>query len=190
MIDAPADNNPTALIARRLREERAKRQWSLDDLARHAGVSKAMLSKIERSTASPTAALLGRISGALGLTLSSLLATDQDHTARLVRLAEQPLWKDPQTGYLRRQVSPLSDMPVQLVEVELPAKARVGFPASAYSFIRQQIWMLQGTLDFFEGATRHRMQAGDCLELGPPQDCVFHNPGRAACRYLVVVTRR
>lgn len=184
------ETDPTALIARRLRAERGKRQWSLDDLAQHAGVSKAMLSKLERGTASPTAALLGRISGALGLTLSSMLATEQDGAVRLVRAEEQSVWKDPQTGYLRRQVSPLSDMPVQLVEVELPAKAEVAFPASAYSFIRQQIWVLAGALEFVEGTTLHRMQAGDCLELGPPTDCVFRNPGRATCRYLVVVTRR
>ena len=149
-----------------------------------------MFSKLERGTASPTAALLGRISGALGLTLSSLLATEQDGSARLVRAEEQSVWKDPQTGYVRRQVSPLSDMPVQLVEVELPAKAVVAFPASAFSFIRQQIWVLVGTLEFAQGTTHHRMHVGDCLELGPPADCVFRNPGRAACRYLVVVTRR
>ena len=70
------DDDPTPLIARRLRDERARRGWTLDDLARRAGVSKAMLSKLERCEASPTAALLGRISGALGMTLSTLLAAD------------------------------------------------------------------------------------------------------------------
>lgn len=184
------DNDPTQTIARRLKAERDKRQWTLDQLAQHTGVSKAMLSKLERGVASPTAVLLGRISGALGLTLSSLLAADEPAGARLVRVAEQPLWQDPQTGYLRRQVSPLSDLPVQLVEVELPPKAEVGFPASAYAFIRQLIWVLDGTLEFTEGPQTHRLQAGDCLELGEPSDCVFRNPGRSVCRYLVAVARR
>ena len=187
MID---NTDPTSIIARRLRAERDKRQWSLDQLAQHTGVSKAMLSKLERGVASPTAVLLGRISGALGLTLSSLLAADDPPGARLVRAAEQPRWKDPQTGYWRRQVSPLSDLPVQLVEVELPPKAEVAFPASAYAFIRQLIWVLDGTLEFAEGPHRHRLQPGDCLELGEPSDCVFRNPGRSACRYAVVVARR
>jgi quercetin dioxygenase-like cupin family protein len=124
------------------------------------------------------------------MTLSSLLAEEERPGARLVRAAEQPRWKDPQTGYLRRQVSPLSDLPVQLVEVELPPKAEVGFPASAYAFIRQLIWVLDGTLEFAEGMQTHRLQPGDCLELGEPSDCVFRNPGRSVCRYLVVVTRR
>src|SRR5262252_6495184 len=103
------DDDPTPLIALRLREQRARRGWTLDDLAQRAGVSKAMLSKLERSEASPTAALLGRISGALGMTLSTLLAPDGAAGARLVRRPEQPTWRDPATGYLRRQVSPLSD---------------------------------------------------------------------------------
>ena len=60
----------TLRIAARIRGERAARRWSLDDLADRASVSKAMISKIERGEASPTAALLGRLSAAYGLTLS------------------------------------------------------------------------------------------------------------------------
>lgn len=187
MVD---EHDPTPVIARRLRAERDQRQWTLDDLARHSGVSKAMLSKLERGAASPTAALLGRISGALGMTLSSLLAEPAAVGARLVRAAEQPQWTDPETGYLRRQVSPLTDMPVQLVEVTLPAGQVVRFPASAYTFIRQLVWVLEGQLEFEEGRQVHRLQAGDCLELGPANDCAFRNRGRKGCRYLVVVARR
>ena len=182
--------DPTPLIARRVREERRRREWSLDELARHAGVSKAMLSKLERGESSPTAALLGRIGGALSLTLGQLLADAEAPRARLLRRDEQALWKDPRTGYLRRQVSPVSDLPMQMVEVELPAGAEVAFPASAYAFIRQLIWVLSGTLEFVEGATTHRLRPGDCLELGAPADCVFRNPGRGACRYVVVVAKR
>jgi transcriptional regulator with XRE-family HTH domain len=187
--DPTSANDPTAAIARRLREERQRRNWSLDDLAQHSGVSKAMLSRLERSEASPTAVLLGRISGAFGTTLSSLLATDQPR-ARLVRSADQSVWKDPQTHYTRRQLSPQSDSPIQLVEVELPPRQKVAFPASAYAFIRQVLWVQSGTLEFTEGEQTVRLAPGDCLELGAPADCVFHNPGRSTCRYVVVVARR
>jgi len=185
-----AHPDPTPAIAQRLRHERQHRGWSLDELARRAGVSKAMLSKLERCEASPTATLLGRISGALGMTISTLLADADTAGARLVRHADQPTWRDPATGYLRRQVSPLSDLPLQLVEVELPAGARVGYPAAAFAFIRQAIWVLAGTLEFIEGDRTHRLQRGDCLELGPAADCTFANPGRATCRYLVTVVKR
>ena len=184
------NNDPTPLIAARLRDERRQRGWSLDELAGRAGVSKAMLSKLERGESSPTATLLGRICGAYGLTMSALVALPGDRRGRRVTRAEQPVWHDPQSHYLRRQVSPLSDLPLQLVEVELPAGAEVAFPASAYAFIRQLIWVLAGRLDFVEGEVVHRLNNGDCLELGAPADCVFRNPGRGVCRYLVALTRR
>jgi transcriptional regulator with XRE-family HTH domain len=181
-LSADRHDDPTPLIARRLKDERTRRNWTLDDMAQRTGVSKAMLSKLERCEASPTAALLGRISGALGMTLSTLLATGEHPRSRLVRAAEQGTWQDPQTGYVRRQVSPLTDLPVQLVEVALPAGAEVAFPASAYAFIGQFIWMLSGALEFVEGGHVHRLAKGDCLELGPPADCTFRKPSRAACR--------
>jgi len=190
MDNASDADDPTALIARRLRDERARRGWTLEQLAQRAGVSRAMLSKLERSQASPTAALLGRISGALGMTLSTLLAADDAPRSRLLRRAEQPLWRDPATGYLRRQVTPLSDLPVQLIEVEFPPGAEVAYPAAAFAFIRQAIWVLAGTLEFAEGTHLHRLRAGDCLELGQPADCVFANRSRAPCRYLVAVVKR
>lgn len=148
-----------------------------------------MISKIERGEASPTAALLGRLSGAFGLTLSTLLARAEKQSGRLVRAAEQPQWCDPATRYLRRQVSP-AEFPIELTRVELPVKASVSFPASAYVFIRQLIWVLNGRLTFMEGNATHKLGPGDCLELGLPSDCTFRNNGQSACVYLVAILRQ
>lgn len=189
MIDT-RDTDPTAVIARRLKQERQQRRWSLEDLAHRTGVSKAMLSKLERGQASPTATLLGRISGGLGVRIGSLLVEPARTDARLVRRADQAVWQDPATHYVRRQVSPLNDSALQIVEVELPPGRRVCFPASAYAFVRHLIWVLAGTLEFTEGAQRHRLEAGDCLELGPPADCQYRNPTKSPCRYAVVTARR
>jgi uncharacterized cupin superfamily protein len=60
-------------------------------------------------------------------------------------------------------------------------------PASAYVFLHQLIWILDGSLVFIEGPTRHEMEEGDCLELGPPSHCVFKNESKAPCVYAVVV---
>ena len=49
----------------RLRSERQGRGWSMDRLAEASGVSRAMISKIERGQSSPTAVLLGKLSAAL-----------------------------------------------------------------------------------------------------------------------------
>jgi transcriptional regulator with XRE-family HTH domain len=183
-------NDPTPQLAARIRLERAARNWSLADLAQVSGVSKAMISKIERGEASPTATLLGRLSGAFSLTLSALLARAELGGGRLLRANAQPQWRDPATGYVRRHVSPASDLPLELIQVELPAEAAVTFPASSYAFLRQLVWVLKGRLTFTEGEVVHDLGPGDCLELGPPAECTFKAGGRAPCVYLVAVMRR
>ncbi|MGG5812580.1 helix-turn-helix domain-containing protein [Falsiroseomonas sp. CW058] len=180
-------------LALRLRQEREARGWSIAELAARSGVSRAMISKVERAEASPTAALLGRLSGPLGLTVSALLARAEAGAVGgvVARAADQALWRDPGSGYLRRQVSPPGADP-ELARVELPPGARVAFPAASYALMRGQlVWLLEGELLFHEGAATHRLAPGDCLALGPPADCAFENPSKQrACIYLVAVARR
>jgi hypothetical protein len=73
--------------------------------------------------------------------------------------------------------------------VQLPAGAKVSFPAASYAFIRQQIWLISGRLEFTEGDIVHRLEPGDCLALGAPSDCAFHAPGPGAADYLVALAR-
>lgn len=177
-------------IGARVRIEREGRGWSLTDLAAHSGVSRAMVHKLERGESSPTATLLARLSGAFGLSMSQLIARAEAKQGRLLRKADQPVWIDPQTRYVRTHVSPPSDLPLDLVQVVLPAGAQVPMPAAVYTAQRQQlIWVLRGSLVFLEGDNRHAMDAGDCLELGPPADCVFRNETDADCTYAVLVLR-
>ncbi|MBJ8869133.1 helix-turn-helix transcriptional regulator [Citrobacter braakii] len=173
-------------IGARIRIERESRGWSLTELAERAGVSRAMIHKIERGESSPTATLLGRLSGAFGISMSMLIARAEMQEGMLLRFADQPVWHDPQSHYLRRHVSPRSDLPIDLVQIELPAGSDIPMPASSYVQARQLIWLQQGELVFVEGDIRHGMQAGDCLELGPPNDCRFINETAQPCVYLVV----
>lgn len=180
----------SASLAAALRAARLTRELSASALAERSGVSRAMIGKIERGEAQPTATLLGRLSAALGLTLSELIARAEGDDQRLKRAADQPTWTDPETGYRRRAVSPTSGGPLELVEVDLPAGTQVSYPPDAYTFIHQQIWILEGRLRFREGHIEHELDAGDCLQLGPPAPCSFINPTRRTCRYLVALTKR
>jgi uncharacterized cupin superfamily protein len=79
---------------------------------------------------------------------------------------------------------------VELVEVSLPPNVRVPYPASAFAFQQQQIWILTGELEFVEGEVVHHLAKGDCLLLGPPADCVFFNAVNEPAHYLITLTRR
>jgi transcriptional regulator with XRE-family HTH domain len=178
-----------AAIAYRVRLEREARGWSLADLAARSGVSRSMISKVERREASPTAAVLVRLAGAFDLTLAGLIARAEGDADRLVRLADQPVWRDPASGYRRRQVFERADHPVELVRVELPAGARVDLPAASYAHIRQVVWVLEGELLVEEGGVRRALAAGDCLGFGPPADTSFANEAAGDCTYLVALAR-
>lgn len=188
------DDSIDAQIAARLRAEREGRGWSLEELARRSAVSRAMISKVERGESSPTATLLGRLSAAFGLTLSQLLArAEQGQGGGLLhRRSDQQSWRDPDTGFERRSLTPPgAATPLELVWGELPANATISYPASAFSFIEdQQIVALSGRLRFTQGGVTHDLATGDCCRLGPPADCRFENPSNTPCRYLVAVLRR
>jgi len=180
---------PTRRIADRLRLERESRGWTLGDVADRSSVSRAMISKIERGEASPTATVLVRLASAFDLTLAGLLARAEGETDRLVHAEDQPLWRDPASGYLRRQIFERGDHPIELVRIELPPGACVGMPAASYARIRQVVWLLQGELIIDEAGTRRELRAGDCLGFGPPCDTTFMNPSDSVCTYVVIVAR-
>jgi len=182
-------DDPSRQIARRVRLEREIRGWSLADLAERSGVSKATISKIEREEVSPTAVILVRLAGAFDLTLAGLLLRAEGEGHRLSRAVEQPVWRDPESGYLRKQVFCRPDHPVEVVQVELPAGQRVVLPASSYANIRQAVWVQAGDLVILEGGDRHHLGAGDCLGFGPPSEVTFANETAEPCVYLVVLAR-
>lgn len=182
-------DNAELRIARRIHQEREARGWSQAVLAERSGVSKAAISKIERMEASPSAANLIRLAGAFDLTLAGLLLRAESDLPRLVRAADQPVWRDPGIGYLRKQVFARADHPVEMVEVELPAGRRIDLPASSYTAIRQVVRVVSGALLLIEGGERMVLEAGDCLGFGAPGDVTFANETDSPCRYLVILSR-
>ncbi|MFF4397441.1 helix-turn-helix domain-containing protein [Streptomyces sp. NPDC001480] len=185
-------------IAARVRTERERRRWTLAQLADASGVSQAMISRIERGESSPTAVVLGKLSAAFQLSVASLLALaegthedteeDTEATPGVRRRADAAEWRDPDTGYRRRQITG-PRFPAEIAEIHLPAGARVPYPAAAFAFVRQVVWVLDGRLTFHDGDTVHQLDAGDTIELGDPAPRVFVNATDAQCRYAVILTR-
>jgi transcriptional regulator with XRE-family HTH domain len=149
-----------------------------------------MISRVERAESSATAQLLVKLSGALGVTLSELFARAQAPLSPVSRRDEQTAWRDPESGYVRRRVSPASsDGRLDLVDVALPPGARVSFDSQPAAEADQLVLVLEGRLDMALGDVQHHLCEGDCLHMGFDQTLTFHNPTDAANRYLVVLSR-
>jgi transcriptional regulator with XRE-family HTH domain len=177
-------------IAARVRTLRSELGLSLDGLAARSGVSRSALSLIERAESSPTAVVLDRLAAGLGVPLTSLFGAGDAATAQpLARRADQPVWSDPGSGYLRRTISPEGfASPIEIVEVTFPAGARVAYENGARDHVvHQQVWVLDGTLELTLGLDTHRLEAGDCLALRLDEPTAFRNPTRKPARYAVVV---
>jgi transcriptional regulator with XRE-family HTH domain len=171
-------------LAHRLRTLRRARGLTLEQLAARSGVSRSMISLIERQETSPTATVLDKLAGALEVTLSALFDTPAD--APLARAAQQPVWRDPASGYRRRQVSPGdAGSPVDLVEVIFPAGETVVFESAGPAVPPQLVWMLAGEMVLTLGPQSWRLAAGDCLALPASPRIAFHNPGCEPARYAL-----
>jgi transcriptional regulator with XRE-family HTH domain len=187
-LPAAAEHDIERRIAQRLARLRAERGWSLEALADRTGISRATLSRLERSELSPTAAMLGKLCTVYGWTLSRLMAEVETRPPNLVHAAEQPEWKDPESGYRRRVVSPPAPgLRGELVEVRMPAGAAVSFDASPVAGLEHHLWMLEGALSLEVEGSLFRLRAGDCLRYVLAGPTRFQNTGRREARYLVAM---
>ncbi len=176
-------------IAERVSGLRASRGLSLEALATRSGVSRSMISLIERGESSPTAVVLEKLATGLGVPMASLFDEPRPLSSPVARAREQPPWRDPQSGYVRRNVSPSgAGSPIQIVEVSFPAGARVAYETGPREpRVHQQVWVQEGSIDVTVGDERHRLQAGDCLALVLDRPLLYHNPTRKPARYAVVL---
>jgi transcriptional regulator with XRE-family HTH domain len=176
-------------IARRVGDLRAARGLTLEALAERSGVSRSMISLIERGESSPTAVLLERLAAGLSVPLAFLFDAPRATAQPVARRADQARWRDPASGYLRRNVSPGGfPSPIQIVEVEFPRGARVAFDTGARDArVHQQIWVLEGAIDVTVGEDRHELQKGDCLAFALDRPVTFHNRTGKSARYAVVI---
>jgi transcriptional regulator with XRE-family HTH domain len=191
MGDRPSDLNRR--IAERVRDLRAAQGFSLDALAAKSGVSRSMISVVERGESSPTAVVLEKLAAGLGVMLASLFDAPAGAAPApagpVARRDDQPRWRDPASGYLRRNVSPPGvPQPMQIVEVQFPAGGRVAFETGGRDRrVHQQVWVLDGAIDVTLGGECHRLREGDCLAMQLDRPTVFHNPTRKPARYAVVI---
>ena len=187
------DLNLNQKIALRVKAMRLAKNLSLENMAIKSGVSRSMISLIERGESSPTAVVLDKLAAAVGVALATLFeepdAVLQSVPQPLLRKATQTVWKDPASGYLRRNVSPSGlQLPLQIVEVEFPPRKRVTFEtAFRDNPLDEQVWVLKGVIEITLADETYRLQQGDCLAIHLDCPITYYNPTRKTSRYAVVI---
>ena len=176
-------------IARRVKELRTSLGLSLEALAARSDVSRSMISLIERGESSATAVVPEKLATGLGVPLASLFDAPGPQPEPVARAAAQPWWRDPGSGYRRRNVSPAGHpSPIRIVEVQFPAGARVAYETGAREpCIHQQVWVLEGRIEVTLGDEVHVLDAGDCYAMTLDRPMVYRNPTRKPARYAVVI---
>jgi transcriptional regulator with XRE-family HTH domain len=185
----PTSGTINARIASRVKAIRADLGMTLDALAAKSDVSRSMISLIERGESSPTAVVLEKIATGLGVPLPTLFDDPAALASPVSQRADRVAWRDPQTGYVRRNISPANfPSPIQIVDVCLPAGARVAYETGARDVtIHQQIWVREGRIEVTVGNVEHHLSDDDCLAMELDQPITFHNRARTLAKYAVVI---
>ncbi len=184
----PDDNAIDRRIAQRLRALRAERNWSLDDLARLSGVSRATLSRLENAAVSPTASVLGKLCVAYGLPMSRLMHMVEEDFAPLVPRAAQPLWSDDAAGFRRRSVSPPAQaLAGEALECELEPGAHISYDESPRPGLEHHLILLEGQLRITVDGQSHDLQPGDCLRYRLFGPSAFETPAHSGAHYFLFI---
>jgi transcriptional regulator with XRE-family HTH domain len=184
----PPDIN--ARIAARVRGLRGSLDMSLEDLSGQCGVSRSMISLIERGETSPTAVVLEKLSSGLGVPLAALFDDPALPASPVSRRDDRAVWRDPESGYLRRNISPASfPTSIHLVEVVLPPGARVAYESASLQDVHQQVWVQEGRVDVAVGETTHHLAEDDCLAMTLAEPIAYANRTRKPARYIVAIVR-
>lgn len=185
----PVARDINARIAGRVRALRTDLGMTLDALAAKCDVSRSMISLVERGESSPTAVVLEKIATGLGVSLATLFDGASASANPVSRRGDRTPWRDPQSGYVRRNISPGNvPSPIQIVEVVLPAGARVAYETGARAVrMHQQIWVQEGSIEVTLGSVTYRLAEDDCLAMQLNEPTAFHNRTRKPARYIVII---
>jgi len=175
-------------LADRLRELRQTRGWSLDQLAKQSGLSRATLSRLEKGEVSPTAESLGHLCAAYGLPMSRLLMMVENSFDPRVPYERQIEWRDPETGFTRRSVSPPSaGLTGEVLECHLPPGTTITYDAPPRPGQEHHLIVLDGALTLTVDGTPHALNGGDCLRYHLSGATRFETEASRGARYILVL---
>jgi len=177
-----------SVLAKELRRHRKGRDLSLEQLAALSGVSKSMISKIERKESVPSTVILSKLAEALGVTFSRLMAPPIEREILLIPAARQPVLRDEVSGFTRRCLSPvLPGRGIDWVLNTLPPGGTTGEFVGHRRGVEEYIYVLKGRLVARVGERSMTLETGDSLYFEADAGHAFTNVGSGACEYFLVI---
>ena len=181
----------TDMIAGRMKELREARRWSLREAAEKTGVSKSMLSKIERGTTSPTAFILGRLAEGFGMSISQFVGGEvRRGDVVLLPREDQPVFRVPTTGFERRSLSPVTHNggAVDFCVNVLPPGQSSGIFPPHHVGVEETLVVASGLLRLHLGDAVYELRAGDSVFYRAHVSHRFDNPSdrEPAIFYIVI----
>ncbi len=178
-------------LGRRVKKLRRDRGWSLEELASASGVSRSMLSEIERQRANPTLSVTYRIARAFGLSLQDLLqSADSASSIQTIRADDRTQVFHSDERCQIRTLSPLNlEKDVEFYELRLP----VGEALRSQPHVdgtREFLTVEEGFVDLQSGTSRETLGKGDSATYRADLAHSISNSGkREAILFLVVIYR-
>jgi transcriptional regulator with XRE-family HTH domain len=168
---------------------RQARALSLDELSRRAGVSKSMLSQIERNQANPTVAVVWRLANALWVAVGELLGAPKPAPPALsvVPAHALPALKSPDGRCELRILGPI-ELAGEFEWYELIVQPGGALESAAHEpGSREHLSVLGGALDVSAGAESARVRHGETARYAVDQPHAIRNPGKTTATALLVV---
>jgi XRE family transcriptional regulator, regulator of sulfur utilization len=177
-------------VAECLREQRRRRDMSLDQLAQLTGVSRAALSQIETRKTNPTIGVLWKIAAGLGIPFSDLIGEARAGLS-ILRRGDAQLLRSTDGRFDSRPLMPAAGIPqVEMYELRLAAHARhVSEPHGPGT--REIVVVLTGSMRMTVGDHGDDLRPGDSVVFDANKPHVYENPGtsEARCHNVIVYGR-
>ncbi|WP_150525544.1 helix-turn-helix domain-containing protein [Roseibium sediminis] len=175
-------------LGRRIADLRQERGLTLDAVAASSGLSRATLSRIERGETSATAASLGQLAKAFSIPMAAFFGGAEPEGNALLSAPLQPVWRDPETGFLRRSLSPAAaGYRGSLIEGEIPAGQTVAYPDTPIAGLEHHLVLVSGQLEVTIGDEIHILSEGDCLRFSLYSGNSYKALGDHPARYYLCV---
>jgi len=173
-------------IGQRLRDLRAERDLSLDDLARRSGVSKSMLSQIEQNKANPTVALVWKIARALDVDLFHVIG-GEGRPVRFDLTARENAPVLTEAGAAIQILSPLELVEtLELYWITLESGAALDSTPHV-SHTEEFATVLKGRVEIESSGRSATLRKGDTLRYHADCDHHIRNAARGASEVYLVV---